>query len=342
MEVQTVTGKIAASEMGVTLPHEHIFIDLNCVRTKPATPEYEWLVDAKVSLDILGMLLHHGTVCKDNLILDNSQVAMKEVLNFKKLGGRTIVDMTNRGLSPKPNELRALSKEVGLNIIAGCGYYVAASHPPELKNRTVDQLAEEMIRDLKEGIDGTDIRSGIIGEVGTSHPIHESERKVLRAAARAQRSTGVSISVHLASRGRHAMQVIDLLESEGVDPSRIILSHMDEIEDPSLDHHKAVAERGAYVEFDCFGEEDYVDEANFVHPRDKERVRNLTRLIDSGYIDSLLISQDVCTKIYTRAYGGYGYDHIQRTIIPMLKQTGVSDAEIEHITIENALRAIAH
>jgi phosphotriesterase-related protein len=138
------------------------------------------------------------------------------------------------------------------------------------------------------------------------------------------------------------MQVIDLLESEGVDPSRIILSHMDEIEDTSLDHHKAVAERGAYVEFDCFGEEDYVDEANFVHPRDKERVRNLTRLIDSGYIDSLLISQDVCTKIYTRTYGGYGYDHIQRTIIPMLKQTGVSDTEIEHITIENALRAIAH
>ena len=340
MDVQTVTGKIPGSEMGVTLPHEHIFIDLNCVRMKPATPEYEWLIDAKVSLDILGILLHHGIVCKDNLILDDPKVAARELANFKKLGGKTVVDMTNRGLVPRPNDLRTLSKEVGLNIIAGCGYYVSASHPPELRNRTVDQLAEEMIRDLKEGIDGTDVKAGIIGEIGTSHPIAEGERKVLQAAAHAQRSTGAAISVHLASRGRHALQVIDSLEREGVDPTRIILSHMDEIEDLSLDHHKAVAERGAYIEFDCFGEEDYVDEANFVHPRDVQRVMNLVRLIESGCIDNLLMSQDVCSKVYTRTYGGYGYAHIQRTIVPMLKRTGVSDAEIERIMVDNPLRAI--
>jgi phosphotriesterase-related protein len=115
---------------------------------------------------------------------------------------------------------------------------------------------------------------------------------------------------------------------------------MDEVEDPSLDHHKAVAESGAFIEFDCFGEEDYVDEGNFVHPRDIQRVTNLTRLIESGYIDNLLMSQDVCSKFYTRTYGGYGYDHIQRNIIPMLNRTGVGDAEIERIMIDNPLRAI--
>jgi phosphotriesterase-related protein len=339
MDVQTVTGKIPGTKMGVTLPHEHIFIDLNCVRMKPSK-EYEWLIDAKVSMDILGTLLHHGITCKDNLILDDPTVAARELANFKELGGKTVVDMTNRGMGPRPSDLRALSKEVGLNIIAGCGYYVAASHPPELTNRTVDQLANEMIRDLKEGIDGTDVKAGIIGEIGTSHPIAEGERKVLQAAAHAHLSTGVAISVHLASRGRHALQVIDLLEKEGVDSTRIILSHMDEIEDPSLDYHKAVAERGAFVEFDCFGEEDYVDEANYVHPRDAQRVINLMRLIELGCIDKLLMSQDVCSKVYTRTYGGYRYDHIQRTIIPMLKRSGVSDAEIERMMVDNPLRAI--
>jgi phosphotriesterase-related protein len=343
MEVQTVIGKILASEMGVTLPHEHIFIDLNCIRENPTSPDYEWLVDARVSLDIFGALLHHGGVCKDNLILNDSRIAFSELLNFKKLGGKTIVEMTNRGLSPKPNELRVISREVDLNIIAGCGYYVSSSHPPELMNRTIDELAKEMIRDLTEGIDGTNVRAGVIGEIGTSHPIAKSEVKVLHAAARAQRCTGVAISVHLAPRARgHALQVLDLLESENVDPSKIILSHMDEIADPCSDQRKAAAERGAYVEFDCFGEEGYYDESNAVLPRDTERVANLTRLIDCGYLDNILVSQDVCSKMYTRTYGGCGYDHIQRTIIPMLKRADVSDAEIQRIMVDNPLRAIAH
>ncbi len=340
MEVQTVTGKIPSSEMGVTLPHEHVFIDLRPLWSRPNNPELDWLIDAKVTLGMMGHLLHHATVCKDNLILDDARVAVKELLMFKALGGRTIIDVTSRGLSQRPLELREVSKKTGLNIVSGCGYYVAASHPTDMQAMSVDQLAEEMVRDITVGIDGTDVKAGIIGEIGTSHPITENERKVLRAAAHAQVQTGVSINVHMNWKGKHGPEVIDLLESEGVDPSRIILSHLDNVENPSFEYYKSIAERHAHIEFDCFGEEDYTLELDYAHPRDSERVLSLKRIIDGGYIDSILMSQDVCYKMYTRTYGGYGYDHIQQTILPMLRKLSVNDAEIRHMMIDNPRRAI--
>jgi hypothetical protein len=112
---------------------------------------------------------------------------------------------------------------------------------------------------------------------------------------------------------------------------------MDDMEDLNFEYHTAIAERGAYLAFDCSGEEDYVEAQHFVHPRDTERIVALKYLIDVGYIDNLLLSHDVCLKTYTRTYGGYGYDHILRTIVPMLKKIGVTDVEM---MVENPARAI--
>jgi phosphotriesterase-related protein len=339
-----VTKKILSSEMGLTLPHEHIFVDARPLWSKPSREDKAKLVDARVSMEILGFLRHDMAVCKDNLVLDDPETAAKELLDFKALGGKTVVDVTSRGLSPpnRPTALRDLSNKVGLNIIAGCGYYTASTHPAEMVRKTTDQLADEMIQEIQVGFEGTDVKAGIIGEIGTSHPLAECEKRVLRAAAHAQKSTGVAVSVHLPWRGKHALQIVDMLESEGADAGKIIIGHMDDMEDMSFEYHKAIAERGVYLEFDCFGEEDYVEAENFVHPRDTERIAALKRLIDVGYIDSLLLSHDVCLKTYTRTYGGYGYDHIQRTIIPMLHRIGVTDAEVDHMMIQNTARAIAH
>jgi phosphotriesterase-related protein len=340
--VQTVRGELDGSEMGVTLPHEHVFIDLSAVLSQPVDPTLGWLVDAKVSMNIIGHLLHHATSCRDNLIIDDPDLAVKELEMYKNLGGRTVVDVSSRGLAPRPLELRKVSERTGLNIIMGCGYYVARSHPKDMRSRSMGSIADEIIRDIKEGVDGTDVRAGIIGEIGTSHPVTESEWKVLRAAAQAQKSTGVALNVHMNNRGKHGLEVIKLLESEGVDPARIILSHQDELDNPTLEYYAAVAERGAYVEFDCFGEEDYAEEFDYVHPRDTRRMEWVSRIIDAGYIDNLLISQDVCYKTYMREYGGYGYDHILRTIVPLLRRKYfVADEEVQQMMVENPRRAIA-
>lgn len=327
--------------MGVTLPHEHVFIDLRVSWYPPVDPRLKWLVDAKVSFNIMGYLLHHAAVCKDNLLLDDPDLAVKELLMYKELGGRTVVDVTTRGLTQRPLDLRKVSERTGLNIIMGCGYYVGHSHPPDMGSKTVTQIADEMIRDITEGVDGTDVKAGIIGEIGTGHPVTENEKKVLRAAAHAQKNTGVAVNVHVNWRGKHGVEVIKLLESEGVDPARIILSHQDEIESPTMEFYKEMAERGAYIEFDCFGEEDYNEEWDYVHTRDTDRMAWTKRIIDAGYIDNLLFSQDVCYKIYTREYGGYGYDHILRSIVPMLRKYSVTEKEIKYIMIDNPRRAIA-
>ena len=344
--IQTVTGRISGSDMGVTLPHEHVFIDQRSIWSRPLSKEKEPLVDMKVSIENLGYLSRDMDLCKDNLVLDDADMLARELLMFKALGGKTIVDVTTRGLSPNPMALREMSRRVGLNIVAGCGYYVGLAHPPDMSAKTVDRLAEEMIKDIQVGFEGTDVKAGIIGEIGTSHPLADNEKKVLRAAARAQKSTGVAITVHNPWRGKHGLQIVDILESEGVDPSRIIMGHMDDMdewrENMTFEFHSKIAERGVWIQFDDFGEENYCDAANFVHPRDIERVIALRRLISVGYLDSLLISQDVCMKTYTRAYGGYGYDHIQRTIVPMMNQLGISKAEVERIMVDNPRRAIAH
>ncbi len=327
--------------MGITLPHEHTLLDLRCTLTKPNDPSLDWIVDAKMSSTIFGDVLHHGLSSKDNLMLDDKELAVRELMLYKKLGGSTVVDLTSRGLAPEPLILREISRKTGLNIILGCGYYVAASHPADMSSRTVEKLSEEMVGDLTLGFDGTGVRSGIIGEIGTSHPIADNEKKVLTAAAKAHASTGAAINVHTSHKGEHALQAIKILESEGVDPANVIISHMDAEEKLPFEYQRAVAETGAYVEHDCFGEEEYVDEFDYVHPRDLDRVRTIVRLVDEGFIDNVLISQDVCSKIYLREYGGYGYDHILKTIVPMFKRRGMTDDEVRHIMVENPRRAIA-
>jgi len=327
--------------MGITLPHEHIFVDMRSTWSKPNRQDKLVLVDAHVSLELMGLLMHDMAVCKDNLVLDDPEAAAGELRMFQSLGGKTIVDVTTRGLSPNPTGLRNLSKKLGLNILAGTGYYTARTHSPDVTQKTVDQLAEEMIKDAESGFGETDVKAGVIGELGISHPIAENERKVLRAAAHAQKSTGLAISVHLPWKGKHAPTVIHALESEGVDPGKIIIDHVDDMEDMSFEYHKTVAEHGVYLEFDCFGQEDYVEAENFVHPRDVERITALKRLADIGYIDRILLSQDVCLKTYTRRYGGYGYDHILRTIVPMMKRNGLTNAEIDHMMIQNPARVLA-
>jgi phosphotriesterase-related protein len=340
-QVQTVTGWVSASEMGITLPHEHIFVDMRPTWSKPDREDKLGLVDAHISLEIMGSLMHDMAVCKENLVLDDPDAAAGELRGFQSLGGKTIVDVTTRGLSPNPSALRDLSRRLGLNIVAGTGYYTARTHPPDVVEKTEDQLAEEMIRDAEEGFQGGDVKAGIIGELGISHPIADNEKKVLQAAAHAQRSTGLAISVHLPWKGKHAPTVIHTLESQGVDPRRIIIDHMDDMEDMTFEYHRTVAEHGVYLEFDCFGQEDYVEEQNFIHPRDIDRITALKRLVDIGYIDSILLSQDVCLKTYTRKYGGYGYGHILRTIIPMMKRNGLTETEINYMMIQNPARVLA-
>jgi phosphotriesterase-related protein len=258
-------------------------------------------------------------------------------------GGRTIVDCTSVGLGRAPLLLKDVALRTGLNIVAGCGYYTQDTHPPGMPSTPVETIAEAMVRDLTQGIDGTDVRAGVIGEIGTGHPFHPDEQKAVLAAALAFREVAAAIHVHTYPWSRHAIEAVDLLVSNGVDPGKIVINHLDVA--PDITYIKAVLDRGAIVEFDCFGKEFYIDsgEGAFAEGRfitDLERVQLLTRLLGWDYVQQILITNDLCFKTMLCAYGGWGYGHIFEHVVPMLRDHGVHEEAIDTIIAANPARVL--
>ncbi len=148
-------------------------------------PEERELAYEPVRIENLGWLKRNGVGSVDNLRLLDEEVAIDELGRFKRAGGGAVVDMGNNGLCRDPEGLARVSRATGVHVVMGAGYYVGGSHPPELADRPVDDLVEEMVRDITVGVDDTGIRAGILGEIGCSYPLMETEVKVLEAVAEA-------------------------------------------------------------------------------------------------------------------------------------------------------------
>ncbi|WP_214628090.1 phosphotriesterase family protein [Paenibacillus agaridevorans] len=338
MSVMTVTGKVAADQLGIVLPHEHAFIDLRALIPRPQAISEVRLSQEKVSLSNMGRLQRNPYAVLDNAVLDEEDVAIEELLSFKKAGGKTFVDLTLRDIGRDPALLAGLSHATGVYIVAGCGYYVHATHPPDMEQRTIDEIAEEIDNDIRYGMEGTTIRAGIIGEIGTSAILHPNEQKTLIAAAIVQQQSGLGVHVHTDLWARRGLEVINLLTEHGAEPGKICINHIDV--DIHLDYLKALLDRGATIEFDNFGKEFYADHRHKsvlkgLFARDIERVRTLKALIDDGYLKQILISNDVCLKIGLHRYGGWGYDHMITNIVPMMLDEGITMEQIDTLMIAN-------
>ena len=205
----TVKGVVDPDELGITSMHEHLFLDMSASWGNSAAPSDAFglmMSREPVKLEYLWWIKRQPHANLDNTRFNDYKEALDEVSYFTREGGGTIVECSTRGLGRDPKLLRWVSNEARVHIVAGSGYYVAASHPPELKNKTVDQVAELLKRDVLEGIDGSGVRAGILGEIGTGGTpdllLHPDEEKVLKAAAKVQQETGVAISG--TRRGRSA------------------------------------------------------------------------------------------------------------------------------------------
>ena len=195
-----------------------------------------------------------------------------------------MVDCTNNGLGRTPLALAEIARATEINIVMGSGYYIGRSHPYDMADRSVEMIADEIEHDLMHGVADTGLRSGLIGEIGTSFKVRDNERKVLRAAARAQRRTGAPISVHLLPWQKNGIAVLDILEGEGANPHQVILCHLSPTGD-DLAYQTTLATRGAYVEYDFFGMEYYVDSVGRYLGSDAGSVVALKRLIDAGCVE---------------------------------------------------------
>ena len=255
LRIQTVAGEISPDELGITLPHEHLLFDLTSYQTMPIGVGQKRLAGSKVRLDNLAQVMRNPYIVTDNMVQFDTELAIKELSYFARAGGGAVVDMTNVGLARDPASVRAVSIGAGVKVIMGCGFYVGASHPPRVHDMTADELAKEIVSDITEGMDGTGIKPGIIGEIGTSSPLQADEIKSLRAAARAQLKTKLKLNVHpycglpgIWTKDVH--KLLDILEEEGVDLSNVVLSHIDQ-SGFVMEDHRVLAARGPFIEYDC-------------------------------------------------------------------------------------------
>jgi phosphotriesterase-related protein len=306
--VQTVLGPIEPASLGVTLPHEHTQIAL-------------WHVPARWD---------YWQLTRDEPLI------LEELGAFRAAGGSGLVDLTVAGVGRDPEWLAGISRASGLNVVMGCGWYRGAYYPPEARidRRTVDDLADELVGEATDGVGATGIRPGIIGEIGTDKPwVSALEERVHRAAARAARRTGLAITTH-AVLSPVGIDQLRIFEEEGADPARVVIGHADSY--PVLEHHLAIVERGASVEFDFLG----MTFSALERHGEPRVVELLCELLARGHAERILLSQDVCNDAQLKRYDGHGYSYLATTFLPRLRDAGVSAAEIETMTVANPRRLL--
>ncbi|MET5196832.1 phosphotriesterase-related protein [Citrobacter freundii] len=280
---------------GYTWVHEHLHIDLS---------------GFKNNLD-----------CR----LDQYDLICQEMKDLRALGVSNIIEMTNRYMGRNPQFMLDLMRDTGINVVACTGYYQDAFFPEHVAARSVEQLAQEMVDEIVIGIDGTELKAGIIAEIGSSEGvITPLEEKVFIAAARAHIETGRPISTHTSFSTMGVEQLV-LLQAHGVDLSRVTVGHCD-LKD-NLDNILRMIELGAYVQFDTIGKNNY-------YP-DEKRIAMLHAIRDRGLLSHVMLSMDITSRSHLKANGGNGYDYLLTTFIPQLRQSGFSQADVDMMLRDN-------
>lgn len=340
-KVLTVRGPVDPETLGPTLMHEHIFIDFQSPRPRPQRPTTTGTVPTMDSLIEMSRMysLRYGMGVAGASFLGDFEEMRSEVLEFKKLGGGTIVDVSSLGLGRDPKALFEMSNVTGLSLVMGSSWYTRNYHPLDMDQRSVDELAEMIVRDITEGVDGTGIRSGIIGEVGIDGgPLTPNEIKVTRASARAARITGAPITFHAGGVDEERLVTIDAVLSEGVRPDKIIMGHSGALT-PRMDLVRKILAKGVYLQIDWLGVIN--GPAGVLGNRsDRTIARAIAELVQEGYADRILLSHDICTKAQLRKYGGTGFAYVLEYFVPELRREGLGEEVIRKIIIENPRRAL--
>jgi len=337
----TVNGPIDAGELGITLPHEHLFVDLRFTWKQPDDPVRRRIGLGDVKPEHLHLLKNDLGAVRANLVLDDPASAARELGRFKAAGGATIVEVSSLGAGRREEHFRAVSRKAGVHVVAGAGFYIRESLPAEILRASEQELADRIIAEMHAGIGRSGIRPGIIGEVGVSAVMSDWDRKSLRAAARGQKETGRAISVHIQAvptlkeftGGLNGMDALAVLEEAGADLERVIIGHTDAKTDTA--YLRRIMQAGAYAELDHFGKDLYFAPSDFLMDRDMDRVMAVKELVDAGFARRLLVSQDICLKTDLVSRGGHGYAHILETVVPMMLARGISRDAVRTIMQDN-------
>ncbi|MFF8469417.1 phosphotriesterase family protein [Streptomyces griseus] len=336
-----VNGAIPKADLGITLPHEHLL-----VKGPRYMPGGEDDVCEPPALTDRWRLLKDPAGYRVNLDTGDVAETVQELSFFRAAGGSTVVDLSSHGLATKPQRLPEVAERSGLNIITATGLYISDSHPEWAATASVEELTERFVTDLTNPIDD-EPRCGAIGEIGIELA-DEAEIRTIRASARAQAETGAPCFWHvmsgiLPSFREQVHGLIDIYEQEGGDPNSLVLCHQDASGDDT-NYQDAMLSRGVYFAIDNFGfESSFAFDGGYLqNPTDTERIHTLVDLLDRGWGDQLLISQDICYRMMRRTWGGWGFAHILEALPARFAAAGVDDATLAHLMVENPARLLAY
>lgn len=351
--VQTVVGAVEASALGPTLMHEHLFSDATPLFEPPRHASERARAQEPITLENLGWVRRNYFSHHDNLILGDVQTAIEELSLLREWGGGAIVDVTPPGIGRDPVALTRVARATGVHVVMCTGFYVAATHPPEVAKMDEGQLAQRMIDELRDGVVdivpghddlqerriATGIRAGII-KVGCTWPVTADERRVLLGAVAAQRETGAAITVHTGRDERSPLEILEILRDAGARLDKVVLGHLD-LRVQSFEILRELAASDCYLEWDLFGtESSFYPSTPFDMPSDGQRLDVVARILAEGHVERALISHDIVHKYRLTRYGGHGYQHILENVVPFMRKKGFAEADIETILVANPARVL--
>ncbi|MCH8066655.1 MAG: phosphotriesterase [Chloroflexi bacterium] len=307
-QVETLRGPVDTAGLGFTLMHEHVFV------LGQGVPE------------------NFPSVWDEE---KETAYAREKLTELAGVGVSTIVDLTVMGLGRDIPRLRKVAGEIPVNIIMATGIYTYNELPQYFQNRDEDAMAELFVRDITEGIQGTEVKAAIL-KCATDEPgLTPGVEKVLRAVARAHRSTGVPISTHTHPGTKRGLEQQRVFKEEGVDLGRVVIGHSGDSED--IDYLRALIDAGSYIGMDRFGLDQLL-------PTDK-RVAIIARLCELGHAGRMVLSHDAnCyidwfpMELIRNSVPNWHFRHISEDVLPALREAGVTDEQIRAMTTENPRR----
>jgi phosphotriesterase-related protein len=314
--VETVRGPVDPSELGTTLPHEHILI---------MEPE---------------ALRNYGSVYGPSYWDEEVRVAdaIARLSEVRAAGIRTIVDPTAPGLGRDIPRIQRINQAVDLNIVVATGVYAFLALPNFLTYRDVDAIAALFVREIREGINDTGVKAAFLKCAVEAHGLIGDVPRILAAVAAASVETGAPVMVHTNAEARTGLAALETLTAAGVDPARILIAHMGDSND--MAYLREVAASGAWMGLDRFGIDHFNPTA--------ERIRTLLSLLDEGYGDRVHLSHDTaCFMDFFTGNPAFaneepgGYLLITETVLPELLAAGAAQADIDQMMVENPARFLA-
>jgi phosphotriesterase-related protein len=306
--VETVSGPLDLEELGRTLVHEHLR-----VQSEPVPAQFPHLYDDD----------------------DTFRRAVESMRAIVEQGIETICDPSCMYHRRDIRFMKRVADETGIQIVACTGIYTYDELPHFFKSRDEDFMADAFVHDIEQGIQGTEIKAAFLKCAVDEPGITEDVGKVLRACARASKRTGRPLMVHSHPGTRRGLEIMDVLDDEGVDPATVQIAHTGDTDD--LDYIEQLLERGPFIGMDRYGTVIYLD--------DEKRNDTVIALLERGHEGRMFLSTDACADFdwfareqIDQMAPNWKSSYIMETIVPQLKEAGMTDDQLDEMLVENPKR----